>query len=159
MITFKRMTRDLAPAAFELLNAFLREDEHYLASSAVYGDGGEPALRNALELFLQRPELGFVWLALDGERPVGVCFVCLAISTSTGTVVAKLEDVFVAHGWRSRGVGTQLLSSLVDELRRLGVKRVDTAVHFDNPRARRFYERNGFRSLGEERLARVIYGV
>ncbi|MBM4087742.1 MAG: hypothetical protein FJ272_23375, partial [Planctomycetes bacterium] len=107
MTTFRRMTRDLAPAAFELLNAFLREDEHYLASSAVYGDGGEPALRNALELFLQRPELGFVWLALEGERPVGVCFVCLAISTSTGTLVAKLEDVFVAHGWRSRGVGTQ----------------------------------------------------
>ena len=37
------------------------------ASSAVYGDGGRDALSRALDLFVARPELGFVWLAFADE--------------------------------------------------------------------------------------------
>ena len=75
------------------------EDEHYRASAAVYGDGGAAALERALDLFLARAELGFVWLAQVPEggalRTVGACVVSHAISTSCGTVVAKLDDVTI----------------------------------------------------------------
>jgi hypothetical protein len=49
--------------AFEMLSVFLTKDEHYLASSAAYGDRGVHGLNDAFYLFLERPELGFVWLA------------------------------------------------------------------------------------------------
>ena len=79
---------------------FLADDAHYRASAAAYGDGGRDALARALDLFLARPEIGFVWLAYadDVERAtqaVGACVVCRAISTSRGTLVAKLDDVTV----------------------------------------------------------------
>ena len=139
-----------------VLGEFLSTDQHYRDSSLAYGDGGIAALRAALRLFLARPEIGFVWLAYEHGTPVGACVVCFAISTSAGAVVAKLDDVCVVSGREGRGVGTALLDTLKNELRRLQVKRIDTSCHLDNRGAKRFYERHGFRSLNEERLALLL---
>jgi ribosomal protein S18 acetylase RimI-like enzyme len=143
-------------AAAGLLAAFLADDAHYRDSAASYGDGGRPALERALDLFVAHPEIGFVWLARAQDEVVGACVVCYAISTSRGTLVAKLDDVTIAAGWQGRGVGTALLETLAAHLRAAGVTRIDTACHRDNADAWRFYERLGFRPLREERLARLI---
>ena len=143
-------------AAVSLLRAFLGSDEHYRDSADAYGDRGPEAVRQALRLFLLRPELGFVWLALDTNTVIGCCVVCFAISTSAGAIVAKLDDVCVLPGREGRGIGTALLDSLKAELRSRGVQRIDTSCHLDNRRARDFYVRLGFRSLNEERLALVL---
>jgi len=143
-----------------ILGAFLGSDAHYLASSDAYGDGGPHALDRALDLFLARRDVGFVWLAHADEAgtrtPVGACVVCYAISTSRGSLVAKLDDVHVAAGWQGRGVGRAMLDALFDALRREGITRVDCACHRDNAGAWRFYEQLGFRPLDEERIALLI---
>src|SRR6266487_4178934 len=95
--------------AFQVLSAFLTEDEHYLSSSKAYGDRGAEGLKKALELFLKRPELGFVWMARDDKGIAGICVVCYAISTSMGAVVAKLDDVSVKADRRGKGIGTALM--------------------------------------------------
>ena len=143
-------------AAFDLLQAFLSADAHYRDSAEAYGDRGPAALGRALQLFLARPDLGFVWLALDAGAVVGCCVVCYAISTSAGAIVAKLDDVCVLPGREGQGIGTALLDALKAELRRRGVQRIDTSCHLGNLRAREFYLRLGFRSLNEERLALVL---
>jgi GNAT superfamily N-acetyltransferase len=143
-------------AAFELFLAFLQADPHYLDVAAAYGDGGPEALRRALDLFVARPELGFVWMGRRGAEVVGCCVACFAISTSRGTLVAKLDDVNVRPGLEGQGIGSAMLETLKGELRRLGVTRIDTATHVDNPGARRFYERHGFASLREERLSCLL---
>ncbi len=156
MIECRRMTQASRADALSLLWTFLGEDEHYLDSSQAYGSGGKAALTRALDLFLGQPELGFVWLAYEGGEAVAVCVVCFAISTSIGTVVAKLDDVFVASHQQGRGIGSAHLNSLKDALQQMGVGRIDTSVHDQNHAARRFYERHGFRALQEERLACVL---
>lgn len=156
MITCRKMTAADVTDAFEMLRAFLNEDEHYLASSAAYGDRGFQGLNDALDLFLEQPELGFVWMAFDEDGAAGICVICYAISTSMGSVVVKLDDVSVKPDRRGLGVGTALLEQLKEQLRKESVKRIDVAVHMENPEARRFYERLGFVTLNEERLACVI---
>ena len=156
MITCRRMTALDVADATELLTTFLGEDEHYLASSKAYGDRGTEAIGEALNLFLTRPELGFVWLAYDEKGAAAMCVICYAISTSLGTLVAKLDDVSVKEDRRGKGIGTALLNELKDELRRNHVMRIDVAVHVDNPEARIFYEKLGFGALNEERLACLI---
>jgi GNAT superfamily N-acetyltransferase len=154
------MTAATRGDACALLGAFLGIDEHYRASATTYGDGGAPALERALDLFLARAELGFVWLAQVGEgtSPVtaGACVVCYAISTSRGTLVAKLDDVTIRADWQGRGVGYGMLSALMQHLRVQRVTRIDSACHRDNERAWRFYERLGFRPLDEERIALLL---
>ncbi|HEY6231655.1 MAG TPA: GNAT family N-acetyltransferase [Pyrinomonadaceae bacterium] len=156
MITCRKMTAADVADAFEMLRVFLSEDEHYLASSKAYGDRGFQGLNDALDLFLEQPELGFVWLAYDETGVGAVCVVCYAISTSMGAVVAKLDDVSVKADRRGQRLGTALLEQLKEQLRKEAVSRIDVAVHVENPEARRFYEKLGFVSLHEERLACVI---
>ena len=143
-----------------LLGAFLGEDAHYRASAATYGDGGAVALERALDLFLNRSEIGFVWLTQvqDGVslQTVGACVVCYAISTSRGSIVAKLDDVTIHADWRGRGVGRQMLSALSQHLREQDIARIDCGCHRDNAGAWRFYERMGFRPLDEERIAMLL---
>jgi GNAT superfamily N-acetyltransferase len=155
-LAFSRMGPGDRDAAFGLFLAFLQADPHYLDVAATYGDAGPEALRRALDLFVERPDLGFVWMGRRGVEVVGCCVACFAISTSRGTLVAKLDDVNVRPGLEGQGIGTAMLASLKEELRRGGVTRIDTATHFDNPGARRFYERHGFTSLREERLSCLL---
>jgi GNAT superfamily N-acetyltransferase len=156
LITCRKMTTADMSDAFAMLSAFLTEDEHYLASSAAYGDRGKEGLKDALDLFTKRPELGFVWLAYDDEGIAGVCVACYAISTSAGALVVKLDDVSVKEDRRGKGIGSALLKQLKDQLRKESVKRIDLGVHLNNPEAKRFYERLGFVALNEERLACAV---
>lgn len=155
-VTCAAMTRETRDAARRLLGDFLASDTHYRASAAHYGDGGRQALELALDLFLARPEIGFVWLALCEGEAVGACVVCYAISTSRGGVVAKLDDVTIDARHQGQGVGTAMLAALFSHLRERGLARVDTACHRENADAWRFYERLGFHSLDEERIARLL---
>ena len=118
--------------------------------------GGPEALRRAMDLFIDKPELGFVWMARQGTHVLGCCVVCYAISTSRGALVAKLDDVNVRPGLEGQGIGSAMLLALKEELRRADVTRIDTATHVENPGARRFYERLGFASLREERLSCLL---
>ena len=156
MTTCRKMRAADVRDAFHMLTTFLSEDEHYLASSKAYGDIGVRGLNDSLDLFLERPELGFVWMAFDENGAAGICVVCYAISTSMGSVVAKLDDASVKQDRRGQGVGTYLLEQLKEQLRKESVTRIDVAVHKDNPEAKRFYEKLGFVALNEERMAAVI---
>ena len=120
-----RMESEDAPAAEELFLAFLQQDPHYLDVASVYGDRGPGALRRALHLFIDRPELGFVWMARRGGEVVGCCVACFAISTSRGAIVAKLDDVNVRPGHEGQGIGSAMLASLKDELRRRYLQGLD----------------------------------
>jgi GNAT superfamily N-acetyltransferase len=150
------MTKTRRADAQALLNAFLREDQHYLETSGMYGDAGLPALKRALELFLRRSDLGFVWLAYADREPAAVCVISYAISTSIGGLIAKLDDVYVTPHLHGRGVGTEMMKSLIRELKRKRVRRIDTSVHDGNDVAADYYKRNGFMMLGEQRLTLVL---
>jgi ribosomal protein S18 acetylase RimI-like enzyme len=150
------MTAATRDGAFRVLAAFLGGDTHYRASAAAYGDGGAQALGRALDLFVVRPELGFVWVAQVQAAVVGACVACYAISTARGALVAKLDDVAVDHGWHGRGIGSTMLAALAGHLRARGVTRIDSSCHDGNAAALRFYQRLGFRRLGEERIALIL---
>jgi ribosomal protein S18 acetylase RimI-like enzyme len=159
------MTEATRAGAQTLLSAFLGGDDHYRASSAAYGDGGDDALGRALDLFLAHPGIGFVWVAQAdmtaatgtiAPEVVGACVVCYAISTSRGSIVAKLDDVTVAAGATGCGVGTAMLGALAAHLAGRGVTRIDCGCHRDNTGAWRFYERLGFVPLDEERIAKLL---
>jgi GNAT superfamily N-acetyltransferase len=155
-IVCEPMTPATLPGALGVLTEFLTWDSHYLASATAYGDSGPAATRAALELFLARPELGFVFVARIDDEVVAACVVCFAISTSRGGLVVKLDDVTVKRARLGQGIGAAMLDALKDVLRAKGVSRIDIGCHRDNDGAWRFYARHGFQPLSEERLACLI---
>ena len=156
LVVCEPMTATTLPGALAVLTEFLAGDSHYLASSNAYGDSGPAATRAALEMFLARPELGFVFVARMNEDVVAACVASYAISTSRGGLVVKLDDVSVMRSHLGRGIGGTMLDALKSVLQTNGVSRIDIGCHRDNEGAWRFYARHGFQPLNEERLACLI---
>ncbi len=103
----------------------------------------EATLGEALTLFVDRPDYGFVWLAYVDDHPAGCASVALGIDTETGGIVATLRDVFVVPGQRRRGLGSALLVTLEARLAQLEVRRID-AVGGGDPALRPFFEARGY---------------
>ena len=64
---------------------------------------------------------------------------------------ADVVTLAVDPGHWGQGIGTALLSALVDEAGRRGYTEVLLEVREDNPRARRLYFRHGFTEIGIRR--------
>lgn len=60
---------------------------------------------------------------------------------------AYIQTIAVAPAMQGRGIGTALLSTLIDEATRRGVAHLDLEVRADNDSAQRLYERHGFAKI------------
>jgi GNAT superfamily N-acetyltransferase len=83
------------------------------------------ALGEALTLFVERPDYGFVWLAYLDDHPTACVSVALGIDTETGGLIATLRDLYVLPERRRSGIGSALLVTLEARLDQLGVTRVE----------------------------------
>lgn len=61
--------------------------------------------------------------------------------------LAQLEELYVAPPLRDQGIGTALLTTAVEEVRRLGAGEVHINVDEVDTDTRRFYERHGFTNI------------
>jgi GNAT superfamily N-acetyltransferase len=77
---------------------------------------------------------------IDGE-PAGR----LRVTREPGVI--ELAGIQLLPRYQSRGVGTMLITRLIDEARGTGA-RLELRAEPDNPRARALYERLGFESAG-----------
>jgi len=62
-----------------------------------------------------------------------------------------VQTIAVAPGAQGQGLGTRLLTALIDESQRRGCRRLDLEVRADNDVAVRLYERHGFTRVGLRR--------
>jgi ribosomal protein S18 acetylase RimI-like enzyme len=70
---------------------------------------------------------------------------------------AYIEDVFVVEEVRGRRVGEALLQTALQRAREHGVARICLDTNERNLRARRLYERLGFRNLNREGGRQIFY--
>jgi GNAT superfamily N-acetyltransferase len=90
---------------------------------------------------LEDPAASIVVAEVDGEV-VGVALVR----------PEWLEGLYVAPDWRGKGVADRLHDRALETLRGWGSERCHLWVLEENPRARRFYERRGWRENGRRRV-------
>jgi len=108
-------------------------------------------LQAALNLFVEREDYGFIWIAYDGNEAVGVCTVTWTISLGHGAVVAFLDHLFVSPDRDREETGVAMVELLKQDLRKVGIGRIDATI-VANAGERIFYERLGFRPANEERV-------
>jgi len=128
MIDCRTMTGTERYDAFELMKQF-RSDE--------------AALGDALSLFIDRQDYGFVWLAYVDDVLAACVSVGFAISSERGGIVADLRDLWVEASFRRAGVASALLATLHGRLDHLEVRRIAVALP-DDAGLRGFFAARGY---------------
>lgn len=90
-------------------------------------------------------ERDLILVALDGPDVIGLAWV---IRTRALDHAAYLKLLLVAEGEQSRGVGAALLEDAERRVSTLGSRHVVLLVTTANRRARTFYQRQGYRHVG-----------
>lgn len=89
---------------------------------------------------------GSLWLALEGDRPLGTIGLYADPEMPTGSIY--LVGMWVATQARGRGVGDALVAAVLQEAGDRGLERVVLHVAVDNAPAIGLYTRHGFTPTG-----------
>jgi len=112
------------------------------------------ALARVLKVAITDVERGFLMLARESGRVVGVAYVVTILSAEHCGLVAWLEELYVAPDCRHRGVGTALVTAVLEQAQKGGIVAVDLEIDSGHKRVISLYQRLGFRRLERSRWVR-----
>ncbi len=95
----------------------------------------------------RRLETNPVLVAFRDGKPVGIMGLLRQVPSRMAHR-ATIVMVYVSEKARGAGIAAQLLDAVTAHARQLGIRQLELAVSAENPRARRFYEREGFAQIG-----------
>ena len=115
-------------------------------------DGWWSIRRDRYRAWLGRPDAFALVARRESDRdpaPIGYAVVSIHAAPDdshvTGDRFAELQSLAVLDGERGAGVGSSLLHAVYGRLGMLGIEELTIGVLATNDRARRLYEREGFR--------------
>lgn len=91
-----------------------------------------------------------VFLAYEGETPLGVAICMLGFSSFRGKPLINIHDIAVDPAARGKGIGRRLLDAVNQEAKKIGCCKVTLEVRSDNVRAMSLYRSVGFKSSEPE---------
>ena len=126
----------------------------HLAEHGVDAPAGR--LAQVLENVIADKARGFLLLARNTDGIVGVAYVATIPSVEHCGLVGWLEELYVIPDQRCRGIGTALVTAVLERGRETGVAAVDLEVDASHSRAESLYRRVGFRPLDRSRWVREL---
>src|SRR2546422_6732207 len=111
-------------------------------------DASTERLAHLLEEATTDKSRGFLMLARDNGRVVGIAYVATILSAEHCGPVAWLEELYVKPKHRSRGIGTALVTAILERARQTGMVAMDLEIDAGHRRAASLYRRVWFSSLG-----------
>ncbi len=105
-------------------------------------------IKHYFRWLMNRDRDGFFVAEIDG-KPVG--FVACDtnwVSFYENEEMGEIHEIFVHPEWQGKGVGSALLSKALDYAKRRGRRMAGLWVGVGNVRAKKFYERFGFKEAG-----------
>jgi GNAT superfamily N-acetyltransferase len=101
--------------------------------------------RKGLQMLLDTPGSSCLKVAVHLEEVVGMCAWHLQISTAQGEATLRIEDLIVARAFRRRGIGRELLCSVIEWGRTAGVHHTALLADAMNTPALDFYAACGWK--------------
>ena len=104
----------------------------------------ESRLERGIQLMLESPETRTIYVAVNGNRIVGMCAGQLLLSTVEGGCVLLIEDFIVQKSFRKKGIGNRLIEAIEAWGQNRGAKRFQLLTEKKNETALKFYENRGW---------------
>jgi GNAT superfamily N-acetyltransferase len=124
------------------------------------GDGKplDPEVRTQLIPGLMRHPTTLIFLALDGDHPVGAAACFIGFSSFAAKPLINIHDFVVVPTSRGKGIGRRLLEAVEAKARELGCCKLTLEVMDKNHQAVRMYQTAGFEryALQEEAGAAIF---
>lgn len=136
-ILIERANKNDLDALVELLNVLFSIEQDFTPDEA--------AQRKGLQLLLNNPDQGRIFVARDSQAGVvGMVSAQLVISTAMGAPSAWIEDMVLRVEFRGHSLGKALLEAAADWARSKGAKRIQLVADADNAPALGFYKHLGW---------------
>jgi GNAT superfamily N-acetyltransferase len=119
-------------------------------------DASAEKLSSVLEKVVADAARGFVLLARESGRIVGIAYVATVLSAEHCGFVAWLEELYVTPSHRARGIGTALVAAIIDRARNPEMAAIDLEIDAGHSRAESLYGRLGFRPLNRSRWVKEL---
>lgn len=87
---------------------------------------------------------GMIYLIGPRKAPVGYIIISLGYSVELGGIEGFVDEFFIREKVRGRGMGSEVLMTLLPALKDNGIKALHLEVERSNERAQRLYKRAGF---------------
>jgi ribosomal protein S18 acetylase RimI-like enzyme len=117
------------------------------------------AIERAARELIDDRDAGVVLVARVGQEIVGVLAASWQLAMHVPGRYATIQDLWVHRAWRSRAIGAELMTALVELARERGMARVEVGLPRESFPAigatEAFYRANGFEALGP-RMRRVL---
>jgi GNAT superfamily N-acetyltransferase len=99
--------------------------------------------RAGLQLLLADQHAKTIYIAEAAGKVVGMVTAQIVVSTSSGGYSILLEDMYIASGFRRKGIGTKLLEQVIVWGSGQGARRVQLVADVTNIGALMFYRQVG----------------
>lgn len=131
----------------DLMTGFYRESAFSLQPEST---------KAAFMKLLSDPALGRVWICEQNDEAIGYIVLTFGFSMEYGGRDAFVDDLFVRSEFRGRGLGKQLLDTLVRQCVRLDVRALHLEAGRSNDRAHALYRSFGFRDNNRQLLTKKL---
>ncbi len=131
-MTYRLATLSDIQSLSKLLLILFTKEKEFIPNKQAQIDG--------LTQIISDSNIGFIAVAQEDDKIIGMVNVLYTVSTALGTRVAILEDMITTI----KGSGSGLLKFAMKLAYENGCKRVTLLTDFDNKDAIKFYEKNGF---------------
>lgn len=106
----------------------------------------EDIARSALTTLVKDPALGWITLPMLEDTPAGYAVITYGFSLEFHGRFALLDELFIRAEYRGKGIGKQILQSLIQRCRGRGIAALRLEVDHENPRAQALYQKSGFQA-------------
>jgi ribosomal protein S18 acetylase RimI-like enzyme len=111
----------------------------------------------ALQPLLEGSPHGAIYLIGPARAPIGYIVITFGWSVEFGGLDGFIDEIYIRSGVRGRGVGAEVITSLVAMLKSVGIKALHLEVEPETERALRLYKRCHFKPrTGYQMMSRIL---